>query len=52
MERVAAEAHNPMRRVFLNLNDLQAHLDPFLTPAERAQRDAFLDEFRVQSAQL
>jgi hypothetical protein len=52
MERVAAEAHNPMRRVFSNLSDLRAHLDPFLTPAERAQRDAFLDEFRVQSAQL
>jgi hypothetical protein len=52
MERVAAEAHNPMRRVFSNLSDLRAHLDPFLTDAERAQHDAFLDEFRTQAAQL
>lgn len=47
MERVAAEARNPMRRVFLNVNELRDFLDPFLTPAERVQRDVFLDEFQV-----
>ncbi len=50
MERVAAEAHNPMRRVFSNLVELRAHLDPFLSLAERDRRDAFLDEFSVDRA--
>jgi hypothetical protein len=47
MEQVAAEAHNVMRRVFMNVNELQEYLDPFLTPAERARRDAFLNEFKA-----
>lgn len=45
MERAAAESGNTNRRVFSNLSDLRAHLDPFLSPDERARRDAFLDEF-------
>lgn len=47
MERAAAESGNPMRRVFSNLSELRAHLEPFLSPAERARRDAFLDEFAL-----